>query len=79
MTNQDAFKQYWASRVQSLEEVGTSNGQLDILRFEAKKAWTQARMYEHESILESNVIINKGIWQITIEQKKKNGNNNGKV
>ena len=40
MTNQNSFEEYWAKRVESLNEVGTLPGLMDIRKNEAKKAWS---------------------------------------
>jgi len=46
------------------------------MKVEAEKAWNHARSFEHEAILDTNIIVNKGIWQSMIEIIKNNRTNN---
>ena len=71
MTNRSSFETYWDERVKFYEGLHYQAGIINIMKTEAEKAWNHVRSFEHESILEANVIINKGIWNMITEHYKK--------
>lgn len=79
MTNTTPFETYWDERVEFYESLHYQAPIINIMKTEAEKAWNHARSFEHESILEVNVIINKGIWNMITEHHNKDGNNNGTI
>ncbi len=71
MTNESSFETYWAEREAVFKKSQFQDWFTESMREEAEKSWNHARSYEHEQILEANVIINKGIWTSMMDRIKK--------
>ena len=70
-TNKYSFETWWEPKKERMKERKFRNWLIKALEHVAREAWNESKAMANEEILESNVVINRGIYDLLMRNKDK--------